>query len=74
MLRILPPDEINNTFCNIIEDLNNIHVKFLKLTYYILETYIEEPLYPRCCWNMFDLIGIQLKTNNHSEGYNTIRS
>ncbi|CAF3421432.1 unnamed protein product [Rotaria sp. Silwood1] len=69
MLPILPPDEINNAFCNIIEHLSNIHVKFLKLTNYILETYIEEPLYPRSFWNLFDLIGIRPKTNNHIEGY-----
>ncbi|CAF2411715.1 unnamed protein product [Rotaria sp. Silwood2] len=69
MLPILPPDEINNAFCNIIEDLSNIHVKFWKLTDYILETYIEEPIYPRSFWNLFDLIEIRPKTNNHIEGY-----
>jgi hypothetical protein len=42
----------------------------MKLTDYILTTYIEEASFPRFFWNFFDLIGVRPKTNNHVEGYN----
>ena len=35
MSPILPSGEINNAFCDIIEDLNNIEERFLKLTDYM---------------------------------------
>ncbi|CAF4563968.1 unnamed protein product [Rotaria sp. Silwood1] len=44
MLPLLPPQEMNEAFSNIIEAISNIHHKFLKLTDYILRTYIEEEL------------------------------
>jgi hypothetical protein len=69
MLPLLPPQEINNAFCNIIEELSNINLKFLKLTDYILRTYIEDASFPPSFWNLFDLIGVRPKTNNHVEGY-----
>jgi hypothetical protein len=69
MLPILPPAEIDTAFCDIVEDLSNLNKTFLKLTDYILETYIEESIYPRSFWNLFDIIGIRPKTNNHVEGY-----
>ncbi|CAF1275205.1 unnamed protein product [Rotaria sp. Silwood1] len=67
MLPLLPPEEINEAFSNIIEELSNIHHKFLKLTDYVHRTYIEEELFPRTFCNFFDLIGIRPKTNNHIE-------
>lgn len=69
MLPLLPPQEINEAFSNIIEAISNIQQNFLKLTDYVLCTYIEEELFPRSFWNLFDLIGIRPKTNNHVEGY-----
>jgi len=58
MLLLLPPEEINTAFCNIIEELSNLNNKFLKLTDYILPTYIENALFPPSFWNLFDLIGV----------------
>ncbi|CAF1328275.1 unnamed protein product [Rotaria sordida] len=69
MLPLLPPEEIDLAFADIIEDLSNINEKFLKLTDYILRTYIEEALFPPCFWNLFSFIGVRPKTNNHLEGY-----
>ena len=69
MLPLLPPEEIDLAFADIIEDLSNTNEKFLKLTDYILRTYIEKALFPPCFWNLFSLIGIRPKTNNHLEGY-----
>ena len=48
MLLLLPPEEIDLAFADIIEDLSNINEKFLKVTDYILRTYIEEALFPSC--------------------------
>ena len=69
MLPLLPPEEIDLAFADIIEDLSNINEKFLKLTDYILRTYIEEALFPPCFWNLFSLIGIHPKPNNDLEDY-----
>jgi hypothetical protein len=69
MLPLLPPQEIINAFCNIIEDISNVHQDFLKLTDYILHTYIENAVFPPSFWNLFDLIGVRPKTNNHIQGY-----
>ena len=69
MLPSLPPQEIEGVFCNIIEDISNINSRFLKLTDYVLRTYIENALFPPSFWNLFDLIGVRPKTNNHVEGY-----
>ena len=70
MLPLLPPEEIDLAFADIIEDLSNINEKFLKPTDYILRIYIEEASFPPCFWNLFSLIGVRPKTNNHLEGYN----
>ncbi|CAF3898836.1 unnamed protein product [Rotaria sordida] len=48
MLPLLPPEEIDLAFADIIEDLSSINEKCLKLTDYILRTYIEEALFPPC--------------------------
>ena len=48
MLLLLTPEEIDLAFADIIEDLSNINEKFLKLTDYILRTYIEEALFLSC--------------------------
>ncbi|CAF5027825.1 unnamed protein product [Rotaria sp. Silwood1] len=69
MLPLLPPQEINTAFGDIIEEISNVHQNFLKLTDYILRTYIEDALFSPSFWNLFDLIGIRPKTNNHVEGY-----
>jgi hypothetical protein len=69
MLPLLPPQEINTAFCNIIEDISNVNPNFLKLTDYILRTYIEDALFPPSFWNLFHLIGLRPKTNNHVEGF-----
>ncbi|CAF4041070.1 unnamed protein product [Rotaria sp. Silwood1] len=69
MLPLLPPQEINTAFCDIIEEISNVHQNFLQLTDYILRTYIEDALFSPSFWNLFDLIGIRPKTNNHVEGY-----
>lgn len=46
VLSLLPPEEIETAFGNIIEDISNIHSRFLELTDYILKTYIENALFP----------------------------
>ncbi|CAF3933551.1 unnamed protein product [Rotaria sordida] len=69
MLPLLSTQEINEAFGNIIEEISNVHHSFLKLTDYILRTYIEEELFSRSFWNLVDLVDIQHKTNNHIEGY-----
>ncbi|CAF1412494.1 unnamed protein product, partial [Rotaria sordida] len=74
MLPLLPPQEINKAFCDIIEEISNVHQNFLKLTDYILHTYIEGALFPPSFWNLFDLIGIRPKTSNHIEGYHEFGS
>ena len=68
ILPLLPPQEINTTLCDIVEDISNVHQSFLKLTDHILPTYIENALFSPSFWNLFDLIGIRPKTNNHVEG------
>ena len=69
MLPLLPPQEINTALCDIVESISNVHQNFLKLTDYICRTYIENALFPPSFWNLFDLVGIRPKTNNHVEGY-----
>ncbi|CAF1192247.1 unnamed protein product [Adineta ricciae] len=68
-LLLLPRQEIQTTFCDIIEELSGISSRFLKLTDYILRTYIDHAVFPPSFWNVFDLIGIQPRTNNHVEDY-----
>ena len=46
MLPLLPPQEINTALCDIVEDISNVHQNFLKLTDYILRSYIENALFP----------------------------
>ncbi|CAM4828978.1 unnamed protein product [Rotaria magnacalcarata] len=69
MLPLLPPQEIIIAFTDIIECISNVNQIFLKLTDYILHTYIEDALFPPSFWNLFDLIGSRPRTNNHVEGF-----
>ncbi|CAF1540199.1 unnamed protein product [Adineta ricciae] len=68
-LPLLPPQKIQIAFCDIIEELSGVNARFLKLTDYILRTYIDNAIFPSSFWNVFDLIGIRPRTNNHVEGY-----
>ena len=68
-LPLLPPQEIDTAFCCIVEEISEVNPRFLKLTDYILRTYISNAIFPPSFWNVFDLIGIRPKTNNHVEGY-----
>ncbi|CAF1468607.1 unnamed protein product [Rotaria sordida] len=65
MLTLLLPQDMKEAIINIVEELNDVYHNFLTLTDYILRTYIEEELFPRSFWNLFSLIGIRSKTNNH---------
>ncbi|CAF0874973.1 unnamed protein product [Adineta ricciae] len=67
-LPLLPRQEIQTAFCDIIEEFSGISSRFLKLTDYILRTYIAHAVFPPSFWDVFDLIGIRPKTNNHAEG------
>ena len=66
MFLLLSSEEIDLAYADIIEDLSNRNEKFLKLTDYILRTYI---LFPPCFWSLFRLIGVRRKSKNNLEGY-----
>ncbi|CAF2885444.1 unnamed protein product [Rotaria sp. Silwood2] len=68
-LPLVPKNEINNFMEQIIDVLFNIDSKFDKLTDYILNTYVEDPLFTSNIWNHFDSIGERSRTNNHLEGW-----
>ncbi|CAF2092695.1 unnamed protein product [Rotaria magnacalcarata] len=53
MLPLLPPQEIIIAFAVIIECISNVNQIFLKLTDYILHTYIEDALFPPSFWHLF---------------------
>ncbi|CAF4440924.1 unnamed protein product [Didymodactylos carnosus] len=68
-LPLLPSNEINEAFSNVIESFFELGDKCIRLTDYVLKTYIEEPRYLIDFWSHFDLIGKRPGTNNHVEGY-----
>ncbi|CAF0995283.1 unnamed protein product [Didymodactylos carnosus] len=68
-LPLLPPSRIDEAFSNIVENISNISPRFLKLTDYILKTYVENPRFEVDFWNHFDLISVRPRTNNHVAGY-----
>ncbi|CAF3885080.1 unnamed protein product, partial [Didymodactylos carnosus] len=42
-LPLIPPNRIDEAFSDIVENISNISPRFLKLTDYILKTYVENP-------------------------------
>ncbi|CAF0957503.1 unnamed protein product [Didymodactylos carnosus] len=64
---LLPTNELNNSMELIIDTLSNTDDKYIKLTDYVITTYISGK-FDIQFWNLYDTIGVRPRTNNHVEG------
>ncbi|CAF1572826.1 unnamed protein product, partial [Didymodactylos carnosus] len=63
-LPLLPMNELNNSMELIIDTLSNTDDKYIKLTDYVITTYISGK-FDIQFWNLYDTIGVRPRTNNH---------
>ncbi|CAF0823766.1 unnamed protein product [Didymodactylos carnosus] len=67
-LPLLHMNELNNSMELIIDTLSNTDDKYIKLTDYVITTYISGK-FDIQFWNLYDTTGVRPRTNNHVEGW-----